>query len=131
MSPALPESSAPPSASPGLLKCADGPPSTKRNDLLRNASGAWEGTAASLVAHYLSAVRVARRATQVAYAEGRLRRGKVLKVWFCQQVFAAWEERRWTRASHPRTCSGREGERGRMESVARREPAARRTAARN
>ena len=56
----------------------------------------WERTAASLLTHYLGAVRVARRATRLAYAEGRLARGKVLKAWFCQQVFAAWDARRGT-----------------------------------
>ena len=94
----------------------------ERTDLLGaragNASGRqWERTAASLLAHYLSAVRVARRATRLAYAEGRLTRGKVLKAWFCQQVFAAWDARRWERTFHPRTCEGRRGELGRLESV--------------
>ena len=91
------------------------------NDLLSvgagNASGQWERTAASLVTHYLSAVSVARGATRLAYAEGRLTRGKVLKVWFCQQVFAAWDARRWERTFHPRTCEGRRGELGKLESV--------------
>jgi len=82
-----------------------------------NASGQWQRTAASLVTHYLSAVRVARRATRLAYAEGRLTRGKVLKVWFCQQVFAAWDTQRWARSFHPRTCDGRRGELGKLESV--------------
>ena len=96
----------------------------ERTDLLggaradRNASGhQWERTAASLLTHYLGAVRVARRATRLAYAEERLTRGKVLKVWFCQQVFAAWDARRWERTFHPRTCEGRRGELGRLESV--------------
>ena len=96
----------------------------ERTDLLggaradRNASGhQWERTAASLLTHYLGAVRVARRATRLAYAEGRLTRGKVLKAWFCQQVFAAWDARRWERTFHPRTCEGRRGELGRLESV--------------
>ena len=91
------------------------------NDLLSvgagHASGQWERTAASLVTHYLSAVSVARGATRLAYAEGRLTRGKVLKVWFCQQVFAAWDARRWERTFHPRTCEGRRGELGKLESV--------------
>ena len=89
----------------------------EHHDLLGNASGQWEGTAVALVTHYLSATRVARRATQLAYAEGRLSRGKVLKVWFCQQVFQAWNLRRWAGTSHPRTCMGRWGERGKLESV--------------
>ena len=96
----------------------------ERTDLLSvpradgNASGQqWERTAASLLTHYLSAVRVARRATRLAYAEGRLTRGKVLKAWFCQQVFAAWDARRWERTFHPRTCEGRREELGRLESV--------------
>ena len=91
------------------------------NDLLSvgagNTSGQWERTAASLVTHYLSAVRVARRATRLAYAEGRLTPGKVLKVWFCQQVYAAWDAKRWERTFHPRTCKGRGGELGKLESV--------------
>ena len=93
----------------------------ERTDLLgarvgRNASQ-WERTAASLLTHYLGAVRVARRATRLAYAEGRLARGKVLKAWFCQQVFAAWDARRWERTFHPRTCEGRREQLGRLESV--------------
>ena len=75
----------------------------------KNGSRQWEGPpeARALLKHYLSAVRVARKATQLAYSEGRLKKGRVQKVWFCRQVFTAWDRTRWSGTYHPMTCQGR------------------------
>ena len=56
----------------------------------------------ALLGHYLSAVRVARRAVERATEQKRIERlprGYEMTVWFCRQVGVAWEERRWRGAA--------------------------------
>ena len=55
--------------------------------------------AATMLGHYLSAVRVARRSIERAKGEGRdghpQGRGYEMVVWFCRQVELSWRLERW------------------------------------
>ena len=100
----------------------------EEHDLLAAAAPRGDGDEArrrtelvgALLGHYLSAVRVARRAVERAAEQRRIERlprGYEMTVWFCRQVGVAWDERRWRGAAAGMCAARSDAERSILTNV--------------
>eukprot|EP00966_Prymnesium_polylepis_P211230 4891603-Prymnesium_polylepis.1 len=111
-----------------LLVVADSSGGAHVSTRRRNASVRGPEVAATMLGHYLSAVRVARRSIERAKSEGRnghpQGRGYEMVVWFCRQVELSWTLDRW-RDTATQICAERPDDERRTFPLprARRDPA--------